>query len=160
MLLKQEASCSLGTSDKDGAGTGRYSRKVTQVPTCQPCLLVHTLLVRTLPLTASASITTVITSFLPAASPITTFPLRSETEGHFPMPLPASSTLEILLSFFFFFNESWRWTEKHVWSLCSYVKVSDHLCQDRMWKSCSYYTRFYIHIDIILSACIGLNSSA
>ena len=62
--------------------------------------------------------------------------------------------------FFFFKNESWRWTEKHVWSLCSYVKISDHLCQDRMWKSYSYYTRFSTHIDIILSLCTGLNSSA
>ena len=42
-LPKQEASSSLGTSDQGWCWHWETFQGVTQVPTCQPCLLVHTL---------------------------------------------------------------------------------------------------------------------
>ena len=93
--------------------------------------------------------------------PLSPFLSRVKQKDTFPcLFLPAAPWRCCCLFFFFFLNESWCWTEKHVWSLCSYMKISDHLCQDRMWKSHSCYTRFSTHIDIILSLCTGLNSSA
>lgn len=109
--LKQEASSSLGTSDKGWrchreTFPGSHSSVHVLALSSQAHILSSWSWFPPSPPTALASITTIIiTSLLPGPSPIITFPLWSETEGHFPcFFLPAASWRCCCLFFFF----KWR----------------------------------------------------